>query len=129
MSANLGYQEKNEVLRVEQFMRDYFIHATNIHQYSEIIFQRCIETRQTIKKMLSSFTKKNLGYGFHAYGGHLTSNAEDPSPIFKQNPSLIITALEQSQAHNLTPNYQIKRQIKKLNQLLEEVYFKKPTAT
>jgi len=125
VSANLRYKETNEVLRVEQFMRDYFIHATNIHQYSEIIFQRCIETRRTIKKVLSSFTKKNLGYGFHAYGGNLTSNDEDPSPLFKQNPRLIITALELCQAHNLTPNYQIKRQIKKQNHLLDEVFFKK----
>jgi [protein-PII] uridylyltransferase len=40
VSSNLGYIEANEVLRVEEFMCDYFIHATNIHQYSEIIFQR-----------------------------------------------------------------------------------------
>jgi len=125
VSANLGYQENNEVLRVEQFMRDYFIHATNIHQYSEIIFQRCIETRRTIKKVLSSLKKKNLGHGFHASDGNLSLEDKDPSSLFKQNPSLILTAFELCQAHNLTPNYQIKRQIKKHSYSLDEIFLKK----
>ena len=125
VSANLGYKETNEVLRVEQFMRNYFIHATNIHQYSEIIFQRCIETRRTIKKVLTSFAKKNLGYGFHASGGNLAMEEEDSGTLFEQNPSLILTAFELCQAHNLIPNYQIKRLMKKYSHLLGEVLFTK----
>ncbi|SVD00430.1 uncharacterized protein METZ01_LOCUS353284, partial [marine metagenome] len=125
VSANLRYKETNEVLRVEQFMRDYFIHATNIHQYSEIIFQRCIETRRSIKKVLSSFTKKNLGHGFHASGGSLTMDEEDSSSLFKQNPNLILIAFELCQTHDLIPNYQIKRQIKKHSYLMDEAFLNK----
>ena len=122
-SANLGYKETNEALRVEEFMHNYFIHATNIHQYSEIIFQRCIETRRTVKKVLSSLVKKNLGYGFHASGENLTME-EDSDALFRENPSLILTAFELCQTHNLIPTYQIKRLIKKQTHSLGEIIAK-----
>ena len=124
VSANLGYKETKEVLRIEEFMHNYFIHATNIHQYSEIIFQRCIETRQTVKKVFSSLAKKNLGYGFHASGENLTLEDENSETLFKKNPALILTALELCQTHNLTLTYQIKRLIKKQNHSLGEVLAK-----
>ena len=124
VSANLGYKETKEVLRIEEFMHNYFIHATNIHQYSEIIFQRCIETRQTVKKVFSSLVKKNLGYGFHASGENLTLEDENSETLFKKNPALILTALELCQTHNLTLTYQIKRLIKKQNHSLGEVLAK-----
>jgi len=123
-SANLGYKETNEALRVEEFMHNYFIHATNIHQYSEIIFQRCIETRRTVKKVLSSLVKKNLGYGFHASGENLTIEEEGSDALFRENPSLILTAFELCQTHNLEPTYQIKRLIKKQIHSLGEVLAK-----
>jgi [protein-PII] uridylyltransferase len=110
-STNLGYKETNDALRIEEFMHNYFIHATNIHQYSEIIFQRCIETRRTVKKVLSLLVKKNLGYGFHASGKNLTME-EGSDALFRENPSLILTAFELCQTHNLEPTYQIKRLIK-----------------
>ena len=124
VSANLGYKETKEVLRIEEFMQNYFIHATNIHQYSEIIFQRCIETRKTVKKVLSSLAKKNLGYGFYASGGDLTLEDENSETLFKKNPALVLTALELCQTHNLTPTYQIKRLIKKQNHSLGKVLAK-----
>ncbi len=123
-STNLGYKETNEALRVEEFMHNYFIHATNIHQYSEIIFQRCIETRRTVKKVLSSLAKKNLGYGFHASGENLTIEEEGSDALFRENPSLILTAFELCQTHNLEPTYQIKRLIKKQIHSLGEVLAK-----
>ena len=123
-STNLGYKETNEALRVEEFMHNYFIHATNIHQYSEIIFQRCIETRRTVKKVLSSLVKKNLGYGFHASGENLTIEEEGSEALFRENPSLILTAFELCQTHNLEPTYQIKRLIKKQIHSLGEVLAK-----
>jgi len=124
VSVNLGYKETKEVLRIEEFMHNYFIHATNIHQYSEIIFQRCIETRRTVKKALSSLAKKNLGYGFHASGENLTLEDENSETLFKKNPALILTSLELCQTHNLTPTYQIKRLIKKQTHSLGEVLAK-----
>ena len=113
VSFNLGFKETNEVLRVEEFMHNYFVHVTNIHQYSEIIFQRCIETRRTVKKVLSSLVKKNLGDGFHASGHNLTIGEENSETLFKKNPNLILTTFELCQTHNLVPTYQIKRLIKK----------------
>ena len=125
VSTNLGYKETNEVLRVEEFMHNYFVHATHIHQYSEIIFQRCIETRRTVKKVLSSLAKKNLGYGFHASGGNLTIEEEGSDTLFEKNPSLILTTFELCQTHNLMPTYQIKRLIKKQTHSLDAVLAKK----
>ena len=123
-STNLGYKETNEALRVEEFMHNYFIHATNIHQYSEIIFQRCIETRRTVKKVLSSLVKKSLGYGFHASGENLTIEEEGFDALFRENPSLVLTAFELCQTHSLEPTYQIKRLIKKQIHSLGEVLAK-----
>ncbi len=128
VSTNLGYNEPNEVHRVERFMRDYFLHATNICQYSEIIFQRCIETRRTIRKVISALTKKNLGHGFHAEDGTLTTENLDPGPLFEKNPDLILRAFELCRKHSIKPTFQITRHIRRHRHLLDEVFLKRKGA-
>ena len=58
-------------------------------------------------------------------GEILVMEEKDPETLFKQTPSLILNTFELCQAHNLTPNYQIKRLIKKHNHLLSQVLLNK----
>jgi [protein-PII] uridylyltransferase len=118
LARNLGYDAENDTLRVERFMRDYFLHATNIFNLSETIFQLCLHTRRSIGKVLSGLTKTSLGDGFHAEGATLTL-AGDAEKIFEQYPGRLLTAFTLCQQHGLEPGIQLKRQIRQGRHRLE----------
>ena len=62
LAVNLGYQNINKSNRVEDFMQDYFLHAKNIYNFSEIIFQRCLHNKRPyIRRVLSNLQKKKIG--------------------------------------------------------------------
>ena len=92
-------------------MRDYYLHATNIRNISEAVFQRCLESKPLIKKMLSTFQRKKLDNGFVAHKTALSLLKEDEASLEK-NPELILTAFNLCRDHHLTPDAQLKRLIR-----------------
>jgi [protein-PII] uridylyltransferase len=44
IAKNLGYETEGETLGVEQFMREYYLHARRIHRLSRRLIARCQET-------------------------------------------------------------------------------------
>ena len=92
LAGHLGYTDTKERSRQEQFMRDYYQHATHIRNISEALFQRCLEAKPLIKKMLSTFQRKKLGDGFVAHKTALSLLKEAEASL-EEDPALILTAL------------------------------------
>ncbi len=113
LARNLGYQAESEARVVERFMRDYFLHATNILNFSDTIFQLCMQNRRSIGKVLSRLTKTALGNGFHAEGSTLTL-AGEAQDIFLKNPTRMLVAFSLCQQYGLEPDFKLKRQISQL---------------
>ncbi|MFQ5671860.1 MAG: [protein-PII] uridylyltransferase [Nitrospinales bacterium] len=128
LAVNLGYQNINETDRVEQFMRDYFLHAKNIYNFSEIIFQRCLQTRRPyIRKVISNLNKKDLGNGFFALKSvlHLKDSAPE---IFTNNKRLLLELFDLCRRHGLEIDSQLKRQIRNHRHLLDDAFLKEHRA-
>lgn len=123
LAANLGYRSSADGQPVEEFMRDYYLHATNIYSFSQNLFEHCRQPKRSLKKVISSLTKKSVGYGFHIsdssliYGG----NAKED---FKKDRSLLLTALEFCRKHQVAPDYKLQRQMRLSKNLIQAQFMK-----
>ena len=125
LASHLGYTGENETASVENFMRDYFLHATNVKKFSHTVFELCRQSQRSIKGVLSSLTQKSIGDGFTAKDSSLLME-ENPEERFQQDPKLLLKLFALCQEHNLEPNFQLKRQIRRHRHLLDNDFLQKP---
>jgi [protein-PII] uridylyltransferase len=121
LARNLGYRSFNPAEAVEKFMRDYFLHATNIYRYSETIFQLCYQKKSAIKKVFSTFTQKSLTDNYYADQSMLFFKG-DADELFHENKHLILEAFTLCQEHGLTLDYTLKRQIRRHKNLFDDAF-------
>ena len=123
LAANLGYRSSTDGQPIEEFMRDYYLHATNIHNFSQNLFEHCRQPKRSLKKVISSLIKKSVGHGFHISDSALIYDG-DVKEDFKKDKSLLLTALELCRKHQVMPDYKLRRQMR-LNKNLVNAQFMK----
>ena len=111
LATNLGYLASFDGQPVEDFMRDYYLHATNIYNFSENLFEHCLQAKKPLMRVFTDLTKKLLGDGFGISGATLVYEG-DPKNDFKKDNSLLIKALELCRQYNILPDYQLRRQLR-----------------
>ncbi len=121
LAANLGYRSSADGQPVEEFMRDYYLHATNIHNFSQNLFEHCRQPKRSLKKVITSLTKKSLGRGFHVADSSLMYS-DDAKEDFRTDNSLLLTALELCRKHRVTPDYRLLRQMRLSKNLVSEQF-------
>lgn len=127
LAANLGYRADSEIHSVENFMSEYFTHATHIHNITATIFERCLEHKRPIRKILSTFKKKALRDGFIQMDSSLVLGDKNSNP-FPDNPRLLLTLFTICSEHQLEPDYKLRRLIKQNRHLLDEELFRQVPA-
>lgn len=123
LATHLGYHASFDGQPVEDFMRDYYLHATNIYNFSENLFEHCLQARQSFMQVLSDLAKKSLGNGFSISGSTLVYEG-DPKKDFKKDKSLVLTALELCRKHCVLPDYQLRRQLRLHKKLINAEHMK-----
>ena len=111
LAANLGYQSSSHSQPVEEFMRDYYLHATNIYTFSQNLFEHCRQSKRSLKKVISSLTKKAMGNGFHISDSSLIYEG-DAKEDFKKDKLLLLNALELCKQHQVLPDFKLQRQMR-----------------
>lgn len=110
LAANLGYDQKALLARVEAFMQDYYGHAQAIYRISKIIEQRLALTIATGPGIVGSLKNLLLARradrtkrldGFLLRGRELA--AETPN-VFKEDPVRLIRVFRHCQQLNCTPD-------------------------
>lgn len=121
LALNLGYVAETETARAENFMQDYFLHATNVFKSSHTIFELCRQSKNRLRSALSTFTQKDLGHGFLAKGSALSmeGNAEE---IFKNDKTLLLKLFYLCMENDLKPDVQLKRHIRRYKHLLDNEF-------
>ncbi|GJL78508.1 MAG: bifunctional uridylyltransferase/uridylyl-removing enzyme [Nitrospinaceae bacterium] len=123
LAMNLGYTEANEAAGVENFMQEYFLHATNIYKFSHTVFELCRQSNRSIKEVLSTFTKKSLGEGFIANASKLSMEG-DPGERFQKDRTLFLKLFDLCRKNNLQPDFRLKRQLRRHKHLLDHEFIK-----
>ncbi|MZH02136.1 MAG: [protein-PII] uridylyltransferase [Nitrospinae bacterium] len=123
LATNLGYQSSAQNQAVEEFMRDYYLHATNIYTFSQNLFEHCRQPKRSLKKVISSLTKKSVGHGFHISDSSLIYDG-DAKENFKKDKSLLLLALELCKQHQVLPDYKLQRQMRLSKNLINAQFMK-----
>ena len=123
LATHLGYHASFDGQPVEEFMRDYYLHATNIYNFSENLFEHCLQARQSFMRVLSDLAKKSLGNGFSISGSTLVYEG-DPKKDFQKDKSLVLTAFELCRKHSVLPDYQLRRQLRLHKKLISAEHMK-----
>jgi [protein-PII] uridylyltransferase len=123
LATHLGYHASFDGQPVEDFMRDYYLHATNIYNFSENLFEHCLQAPQSFMRVLSDLAKKSFGNGFSVSGSTLVYDG-DPRKDFIKDKSLVLTALKLCQKHPILPDYQLRRQLRLHKKLINAEHIK-----
>ena len=121
LARNLGYLAETEAARAENFMRDYFLHATNVFKLSHTIFELCRQTKNRLQSALAGFAQKSLGNGFLAIGPELVLEG-DAKEIFQNDKTLLLKLFYLCMENDLKPDIQLKRHIRHYKHLLDKEF-------
>ncbi len=88
MAKGLGYRDIGIRSAVELFMQDYYIHATNMHNFSIDLIDRC-KTYKKRKKAFRFLRQKDIGDGFVSCYNEIYIK-DFNIDIFKENPTLLL---------------------------------------
>ena len=119
----LGYDSTEERSGVEDFMRDFYSSAYNIHNLSNILIHRCLEYPKKNKSIYNLFRLKELGKGFMQYKDEI-SLKEFNETVFVENPHLLFDVFLFSQQFDLKLSENLKRIIRKNLPMLKDVEWK-----
>jgi len=123
LAANLNYTGNNSTAGVENLMRDYFLHATNIKNFSHTVFELCRQSHRSFKSVLSTLTQKSLGDGFIAKNSTLLMEG-DLEERFQNDKTLLLKLFELCRENDLEPDFKLKRQLRRHKHLLNKEFIK-----
>jgi len=81
IAKNLGYENDEQSLGVERFMRDYYLHARVVHRVSKRLVARCQETLSRRGSAERRQRQQALADGLVFFDGRLHLVDRDPAPL------------------------------------------------
>ncbi len=117
LAVFLGYQDNGKVLAVEEFMRDYYLHATKVEHFSSLLITRCATRGEPSFRILGYFTRRPVGEGFYVVRGELTIPEEQ---VIEEDPARLMKIFEYAQKHGVELNIKVKGLIRQNLQLVND---------
>lgn len=105
LAAFFGYQDRGRALAVEDFMRDYYLHANRVEHFSSSLVSRCIWRDEGALKILGYFRRRPVGDGCYVLKGELIIPDET---VVDKNPTVLMRIFELSQKHGVSLNIRVK---------------------
>lgn len=119
LAGFLGYQDRDLVLAVEDFMRDYYRHANKVEHFTSSLVSRCIWRDEGALKILGYFVRRPVGDGCFVLKGELIIPDES---VVADNPLVLMKIFELSQKHSVTLNVRVKGIIRKNLALINDKF-------
>lgn len=117
----MGYHNRDKVLAVEDFMRDYYRHANKVEHFSSSLVSRCIWRDEGALKILGYFVRRPVGYGCFVIRGELIVPDES---VLTGNPVLLMRVFELAQKHVVDLNIRVKGLIRRNLHLVDDRFRK-----
>ncbi|ORJ63439.1 [protein-PII] uridylyltransferase [Geothermobacter hydrogeniphilus] len=104
----LGYRDSKKAPAVEEFMQDYYSHATQVEHLASVLINRAANRDQN-PSFFSSFSKRKLEDGFYLLRRELRAGKPE---LFEQNPILLMRAFLLAQRHGVVLSLDLKTLIR-----------------
>lgn len=109
----LGYQDTKQAPAVEQFMQDYYAHATHVEHISSYLIAKVTGALDAQpERMVHSSrrpVRRNIGDYFYIHGNELRVQQEN---LFEEQPALMMRAFRLAQEHGVLVSIQLKTLIR-----------------
>ncbi len=115
----LGYADSGKVLAVEEFMRDYYIHATKVEQFWSLALSKCLVRGEPTHKFFRYFVRRPVGEGMYIVRGELFIPKEE---IIREDPTRLMRIFEYAQKHGVCLSMQVKDLIRKNLHLVNDKF-------
>jgi len=90
----LGYRDNKRAPAVEQFMQDYYTHATRVEHLASGLIFKATQVEESHSRILGFFVRRNLEEGFTVLRGEISGPGVE---AFAADPTLIMRAFELAQ--------------------------------
>ena len=95
----LGYVDMGKTLAVEEFMRDYYLHALKVRNLAWELITKCTWREEKALKILGYLIRRPVGEGFFIIRGELQIQDD---MVIKKDPSRLMKIFEYSQKHGVS---------------------------
>jgi len=119
LAGFFGYRDRDRVLAVEDFMRDYYRHANRVEHFSSSLVSRCIWRDEGALKILGYFVRRPVGDGCFVLKGELIIPDET---VVEKNPHVLMRVFELSQKHGVSQNIRLKGLIRRSLHLINDKF-------
>ncbi len=105
----LGYKDNKKALSVEQFMQDYYSHATSTEHLATSLIFKAYKEKDASTGLFGKFGRRSLGEDFFCYRGELKTARES---VFENRPVAMMQAFLLAKQNNLALSTDVKSQIR-----------------
>ena len=124
IAADLGYRDAGHSKGVEQFMRDYYLHARTVNRFSDDMIARCLE-RSSPYRLLGRLGGRSIRTGVRILGNELVVG--DPA-TFRDDPSMLLRVFSDAQRHGVRISAATRRLIRASAPLIDDAVRRSPEA-
>ena len=114
-----GYHDNGRVLAVEEFMRDYYLHATKVEHFSSLLVSKCVTRDEGAFKILGYFIRRPIGEGFYVLKGELVVPDES---VIEKDPSRLMKMFEYAQKQGVALSLRAKSLIRRNLDLVNDKF-------
>jgi len=109
VAAFLGYQGDDPVHAAEEFMRDYYLHASEVEHFSSLLIARATRREDRSRKILGYFIRRPIGDGFHVLKGEIITTDDG---VFQKDPVRLMKVFEHAQRQGADLSLSVKTLIR-----------------
>jgi [protein-PII] uridylyltransferase len=119
LAGFMGYRDRDRVLAVEDFMRDYYRHANKVEHFASSLVSRCIWRDEGALRILGYFVRRPVGDGCFVLKGELVVPDES---IVSANPTVLMRIFELAQKHSVQLNVRVKGLVRRNLNLIDDKF-------
>ncbi|KAF0221793.1 MAG: protein-PII [Geobacteraceae bacterium] len=119
LAAFLGYADNGKVLAVEEFMRDYYLHANKVEHFSSLLLSKCVRREEGAFKILGYFVRRPVGEGFYVLRGELVIPDES---VIEKEPARLMKIFEYAQKQGVALHINVKGLVRRSLHLVNDKF-------
>ena len=109
IAAFLGYKDNKKALSVEQFMQDYYSHATRTEHLATSLIFNAYKEKDASTGLFGYLGRRSLGEDFFSYRGELITTSKN---LFANRPEAMMQAFLLAKQNKLVLSAEVKGQIR-----------------